>query len=194
MQTRSEESEASIHQYLTFQCNGKEYAIEILRMREIILFTRATEVSMAPASIRGLINLRGTAVPVVDLAVRFGASPTTASKRSCVLVVDLGDGQDRPEMGILADSVNKVIDVLGEDVENTPDFGTGIPQGLLSGLARVEGNFVPILDVDHVVKVDQDLGATLHGSLQGPSQEAISDVGDSATDSGEADLHDGSKG
>lgn len=174
-------------QYLTFQSAGAAYAVGILQVKEIIPYTGATKVPLAPEVIRGLINLRGSAVAVVDLAVRFGAPPTTDSKRTCVVIVDVAMGDDDAVMGILADSVSEVIDVPNTDVDNTPSFGTGVASDYLDGLAKVAEDFIPIINVERVLEPNEALaaafpdldttpaGGTRAGSEAGPVHAAASE-------------------
>jgi len=143
-----------LSQYLTFQSAGEEYAIAILQVKEIISYTGATQVPMAPDGIRGLINLRGSAVAVVDLAVQFGRPETPGSKRACVVIVDVGAGEQHEVMGILADSVSEVIDLRPEEIEDAPSFGAGVRPEYVAGLAKVGERFVPILDVGRVLSSD----------------------------------------
>jgi purine-binding chemotaxis protein CheW len=105
-------------------------------MKEIVPYGTSTKVPLIPDEIRGLINLRGRAIPVLDLAVRFGGEKTEVTNRTCVLIVDLADDQDRPDMGILADSVSRVIEIGPTELEDTPNFGLGISPDYLLGMAK----------------------------------------------------------
>lgn len=152
-------------QYLTFEVSHEHYAIAILDLREIISFQSATRVPMAPKSIRGLINLRGSAVPVIDLAMKFGETPTEVSKRTCVMVLDSSTSNERGTIGILADSVSEVIELLPDEIEDAPDFGATIASDYLVGLARVFDQFVPILDVDRILSFEEK--AVVQGASPG---------------------------
>lgn len=166
-----------VSQYLTFQSAGTAYALEILRVKEIIPFTGATRVPLAPDVIRGLINLRGSAVAVVDLAVRFGAPPTPESKRTCVVIVDSVDRDDGSVFGILADSVSEVLEVMDDDIDSAPELGMGDAAELLDGLARVGDAFVPILNVESVLAPGEALSAILpDASLPPPADTAPPDA------------------
>ncbi len=156
------ESETELHsQYLTFQSGGKEYAINILRAKEIIPFKGASPVPMVPPAIRGLINLRGAAVPVVDLAVKFDLPETSLTNRTCVLVIDLKVENEMVLMGLLAEAVKQVISIAPDEIEITPEFGTGQSSAFISGLAKVEEDFIPILDVDNVLRPSEALQAII---------------------------------
>jgi len=148
-------------QYLTFHSAGEEYAIGILQVKEIIPFNGATTVPMAPPAIRGLINLRGRAVPVIDLAIKFGATETQATNRTCVIIADVIVGKEEMVMGILTDSVKKVIELPVEDIDEAPNFGTGVASHYLSGLAKINEEFIPIIDVENVLSPEEVLEAVL---------------------------------
>lgn len=145
-------------QCLTFSSAGEEYAIEILHVKEILPFSGATKVPMAPPAIRGLINLRGSAVPVVDLAVKFGCAATEVSNRTCVIIMDAAVGEEFSVMGILADSVSQVLDVPAEHVARTPTLGVGVATEHLCGIANIDERFVPIIDIERVLS-SEDLDA-----------------------------------
>jgi purine-binding chemotaxis protein CheW len=138
-------------QYLTFRLAGEEYAIGILRVREIIEFGTLTTVPAAPPQLRGVINLRGSVVPVVDLALRFGLPATPITRRTCIIIVEAEVEADRITVGIIAESVNQVVDVLPEDILPPPDFGTHVPTEHLVGMGRTERKFLLILDLDRVL-------------------------------------------
>ena len=138
-------------QFLTFVVAGEEYAIGILKVKEIISYSGATKVPMAPDVIRGLINLRGGAVAVVDLAVKFGSPETPTSKRTCVVIVDLESGEDMTIIGILVDSVSEVIELRADEIAAAPSFGTAVRTEHLEGLAKVGEGFVPILEIDRML-------------------------------------------
>jgi len=136
-------------QYLTFRVAGERYAVPILEVREILPFIGSTNVPMAPAAIRGLINLRGNAVPVADLAVLFRAPATQLSKRTCVVILDVE--RNGTPMGILAESVELVIELRSEEVEEVPDVAMQANTRFLSGVGRIADAFVPILDVQKML-------------------------------------------
>ncbi len=141
-------------QYLTFQVAGEEYAVGILRVKEIIAHRATTKVPMTRDYFPGVINLRGSVVPVVDLAAKFGFPPLAVSNRTCIVIVDVEADRDRAVIGIMVEAVNAVIDLSPADVEAPPSFGTGISTEHLRGMGRVGDRFVPILDVDQVLSGD----------------------------------------
>ena len=141
-------------QYLTFQVAGEEYAVGILRVKEIIAYRATTKVPITRDYFPGVINLRGRVVPVIDLAAKFGFPPLAVSNRTCIVIVDVEAASDRTVLGIMVETVNAVIDLDPADVEAPPSFGTGISTEHLRGMGRVGEHFVPILDVDQVLSGD----------------------------------------
>jgi purine-binding chemotaxis protein CheW len=140
-------------QYLSFVLCGEEYAVNILRVKEIIEFDALTRVPAMPASVRGVINLRGRVVPVVDLAARFGLSESQITRRSCIVMVELVDNDESVVMGIIADAVSQVLDLAEGEIEPPPSFGTAISTKFIRGMAETGKKFVIILDVDRALDV-----------------------------------------
>jgi purine-binding chemotaxis protein CheW len=147
-------------QYLSFFLGGEAYAIGILGVREILEYQAPTRVPQTPPSIRGVINLRGKVIPIVDLAVKFGLAPTQASKWTCIIVVETSIGGETAVMGVLADSVSEVIDLPPSDVEVPPSFGTRVKVDYLRGMGRRGQRFVLLLDIDRVLSADETAVAT----------------------------------
>jgi purine-binding chemotaxis protein CheW len=172
-------------QYLTFVSAGHDYAIPIMRMKEIVPYTGSTKVPLAPHVIRGLINLRGRAIPVLDLSVRFGSPETEVTKRTCVLIVDLNEDSERPDLGILADSVSRVIEVDAEALEETPSFGMGVSPEYLLGMVKAGDGFIPIIDVEEVLKSDGSIDSILPAEEE--SEAALSEGSASDVDPCPAD-------
>ena len=142
-------------QYLTFVLGEEMFAIGILSIREIIEYGYLTEVPMTPPFIRGVINLRGAVVPVVDLAVRFQRQAQMNTKRTCVVIVNIESTKGSQEMGLVVDSVSEVLEIPDSDIEPPPEFGSGIRSDFIHGMGKVNGRFVVILDVDRVLTVDE---------------------------------------
>ena len=138
-------------QFLTFLLADDLYAVSILRVREIIEYDTVTRVPNMPGSIRGVINLRGAVVPVVDLAMRFGLRDSSVTKRTCVIIAEVEVGGERLVMGLMADSVSQVIDLPPTDVEPPPAFGTRVRVDFLKGLGKLGKKFVLILDLDRAL-------------------------------------------
>lgn len=143
-------------QYLTFVVGEEEYGVGVVRAKEIIEYDTVTTVPNAPAFIRGVINLRGSVVPVVDLAVRFGRPPSPVTRRSCIVVVEVERSGGRTVMGILVDRVSQVVDLPAAAIEPPPAFGTGVRTEWLLGLGRMEKRFLLLLDTDRALS-DREL-------------------------------------
>ena len=142
-------------QYLTFLLDDEMFAIGILTIREIIEYGFVTEVPMTPPFIRGVINLRGAVVPVVDLAVRFGRQARDNTKRTCIVIVDIELAKGSQEMGVVVDAVNEVLEIPPVDIEPPPEFGARIRSDFIKGMGKVNGKFVILLDVNRVLLVDE---------------------------------------
>ncbi len=138
-------------QYLTFVVGDEEYGVGILQAKEIIEYDTVTTVPNAPAYIRGVINLRGSVVPVVDLAVKFGRAPGVVTRRSCIIVVDVRHSSGTTVMGIFADRVTQVAELAADAIEPAPDFGTGVSADFLRGLGRSGNRFLLLLDTDRLL-------------------------------------------
>jgi purine-binding chemotaxis protein CheW len=161
-------AQAETAQYLTFVLGGEVYALGILNIKEIIQYGDLTEVPMMPSFIRGVINLRGRVVPVVDLAARFGKGVTNVSRRTSIVIVEMaseetGDPGDAQSMGIMVDAVNEVIDIAAAEIEPPPAFGAKIRPDFISGMAKQVGRFIIVLNLDQVLSLQEmtALGETL---------------------------------
>jgi purine-binding chemotaxis protein CheW len=142
-------------QFLTFLLGGEMYAVGILRIKEIIEFGALTAVPMMPTFIRGVINLRGAVVPVVDLNARFGGGPTKIGRRTCIVIIEIEADGESQVVGVLVDAVNEVLDIADADIEPAPSFGTQIRPDFVAGMGKVAGNFVILLDLGRVLAVDE---------------------------------------
>ena len=147
-------------QYLTFRMAGEDYAIRILQVKEIIAYDSVTRVPGTPPWIRGVINLRGSVVPVVDLAVKFSLTASTVTQTSCIVIVEVKLGGEQATMGILADSVDEVVFLSQQEVEPPPPFGSRVAVNYLYGIGKISGRFVLILDIDRVLSNDELLQAS----------------------------------
>jgi purine-binding chemotaxis protein CheW len=144
-------ADGSPQQYLTFSLGGEVFALGILNVKEIIEFGNITEIPMMPAFIRGVINLRGAVVPVIDLSARFGGAASTVSRRTCIVIVELGEGEERQDLGVIVDAVNEVLEIPRSEIEPPPTFGAKIRADFIQGMGKVDGRFVIILNVDRVL-------------------------------------------
>ena len=147
-------------QYLTFNLASELFSINILCIKEIIWYASLTEVPMMPACIRGVINLRGAVVPVMDLSVRFGKPSTSVTKSSCIVIIEVTTGNEgeRQNMGVVVDAVQAVLEIPASDIEPSPNFGAKIRSDFIDGIAKVNGKFVILLNVDRVLST-QEIGA-----------------------------------
>ena len=141
-------------QYLTFVLGGEAFAIGILAIKEIIEYGHLTEVPMMPASVRGVINLRGAVVPVMDLQARFGRPASAVTKRTCIVIVETGEADDGQVIGVVVDAVNEVLELPASDIEPPPSFGSAIRSDFVCGMAKVRGKFVIVLDVANVLAIE----------------------------------------
>ena len=140
--------------YLTFMQGNEVFAIRILAIKEIIEYEVPTSVPMMPDFIRGVINLRGAAVPVVDLAIRCGQPARPVTKRTCIVIVERQLEGKAENVGVIVDAVNAVLDIPASDIEPPPAFGARIRSDFLLGLGKVDGKFVSLLAADRVVAAD----------------------------------------
>jgi purine-binding chemotaxis protein CheW len=152
-------------QYLTFMLGGEVFAIGILAVKEIIEYGGITEVPMMPGCIRGVINLRGAVVPVMDLAARFGKPAAAVTKRTCIVIVELVADGEQQVIGVVVDAVNAVLDIPAQDIAPAPSFGTKIRTDFIAGMGKVNGKFVILLNVNSVLSVEEI--AMLAGSADG---------------------------
>jgi purine-binding chemotaxis protein CheW len=159
-------------QYLTFYVSGEEYAVNILKVKEIIEFSTVTAVPNTAPWIRGVTNLRGNVVPVIDLAVKFGLPASRTSKFSCIVITEVLYNGDKFTMGVMADSVNQVLDFLENDIEATPPFGTRVRLEFLLGMGKMGKKFCLILDIDKVLSADEIVAVT--DSTQAHPAETVS--------------------
>jgi purine-binding chemotaxis protein CheW len=142
-------------QYLTFLLHNEMFAIGILHIKEIIEYGQLTSVPMMPVFIRGVINLRGAVVPVVDLATRFGGQASEITKRSCIVIIEVGSEEGRHDIGVVVDSVSEVLEIPCSEIEPAPAFGAKIRTDFIQGMGKVNGKFVIILSVDKVLSVEE---------------------------------------
>lgn len=138
---------------LTFQLGGELFAITIRTIKEIIEYRQPTEVPAMPAAVLGVINLRGAVVPVMDLQLRLGRAPATVGRRTCIVIVEVADGDDAQTVGVVVDAVSEVLEIPPEDIEPPPSFGARVAAEFIAGMGKVRGRFVILLDVARVLAV-----------------------------------------
>jgi purine-binding chemotaxis protein CheW len=158
--TESERAEKAdeVTQYLTFNVADERLAMSIDAVKEIIETPTVTRVPMTPDFIRGVINLRGSVVPVIDLGARLGRGSITLTKRSCIVLVEVRTGEDGHILGMLVDEVKNILEIPREDIKPPPELGSEIRTDFIEAMGRVDDVFVIILSVDHVLSI-QELAA-----------------------------------
>ena len=137
--------------YLTFQLGNEEFAIQVLRVREIMGIQEITAVPHTPGYVKGVINLRGRVIPVVDLRLKFGLPEVEYTQRTCIIVAQIENPGTRLLIGIIVDCVSEVLTLQAADIEDTPDFGPGVLTPYLLGMAKIKGRVKILLDIDMVL-------------------------------------------
>ena len=178
-------------QYLTFHLGQEMFAVGILQVREIIEYGNVTTVPMMPMFIRGVINLRGSVVPVIDLAARFGRGVSQVQRRSCIVIMEVDTGEEeRRQLGVMVDAVSEVVEIPASDIEPPPSFGAKIRTEFIAGMGKVAGRFVILLNIGKVLAVedmallvqlgqsqeDPESAATKQMALEAPALPAGSEV------------------
>jgi purine-binding chemotaxis protein CheW len=142
-------------QYLTFAVGGESFAIAIASIKEIIEYRRPTDVPMMPAFMRGVINLRGRVVPVIDLSVRFGREPIQVARRTCIVILEVHQDGAAHDIGVLVDAVSAVLEIADAQIEPAPSFGANLRAEFISGLGKIGEKFVIILDIEKVLSIEE---------------------------------------
>ena len=154
-------------QFLTFMLGREVFAMDIRNVREIIQYGPMTAVPLMPDFVRGVINLRGAVVPVIDLQARFGRPAASIGKKTCIVIFDAMRRGERVELGLLVDAVSEVIDIAAEQIEPPPNFGATVRRDFILGMGKVAERFVIILEPDKAFDVDEM--AELCASAQAPA-------------------------
>lgn len=141
--------------YLTFTLAEEEYGIGILKIKEIIGMLPITSVPQTPDFVKGVINLRGKVIPVMDLRLRFGMMSMDYTERTCIIVVEISGQTGTILVGIVVDAVSEVLNIKGDDIEKTPTFGTKLNTDYILGMAKMEGGVKILLDIDQVLSSDE---------------------------------------
>lgn len=149
--------------YLTFSLGGEVYGLEILKVQEIIGIMTVTRVPRTPEFVRGVINLRGKVIPVVDLRLKFGLDKVVDTERTCIIVVQVTKDDTSVTMGVIVDEVSEVLDISGAQIEEAPEFGGQVDTEFIMGMGKIEKKVIMLLDVDRV--------------LTGGEIEAVSNLG-----------------
>jgi len=144
--------------YLTFSLANEEYGIGILKIKEIIGMMPVTTVPRTPEFVKGVINLRGKVIPVMDLRLRFKMEPIDYTDRTCIIVVEIESQAGTVQIGAVVDSVSEVLNIGGSEIEETPSFGTKLDTDYILGMAKMEGGVKILLDIDKVLN-DEEIAA-----------------------------------
>jgi len=147
-------SQLQAGQYLTFNLAGEQFAIGILHIKEIIEYGQLTKVPLMPDFVRGVINLRGAVVPVIDLSSRFWNKPSQLNPRSCIVILELQHKDVSLVVGVIVDAVIAVLDIADENIEPAPAFGTGISAECIAGMGKLDDAFIIMLNVNKVLSMD----------------------------------------
>lgn len=172
----AEATDESLEQYLTFYLQDEMFGLNIRPIKEIIEYGRVTKVPMAPPYVRGVINLRGNVVPVIDLPVRFGWPASATNKRTCIVIVDVDNEDDEPiTIGVVIDSVSEVLEIDAEDIGAAPSFGAKIRTDFIAGMARLKEDFIVLLNPDRVLSVEEL--SSLTDLSNKPEPQGATDIG-----------------
>lgn len=174
------QAQARGRQYLTFRVGAESFAIAISGIKEIIEYRPPTEVPMMPPFIRGVINLRGRVVPVIDLSVRFGRGKTQVARRTCIVIVEVAHDGHEQDLGVVVDAVNAVLEIADADIEPPPSFGARLRADFMTGMGKVGEAFVIILNAEQVLSIEE------LAALGGIAQEVASE-GEDEGPTGKAD-------
>ncbi len=147
--------EAREGKYLTFSLASEEYGIGILKVREIIGMLPITSVPQTPEFVKGVVNLRGKVIPVIDLRLKFGMPEIDYTERTSIIVVEVTGRSDTVQIGIVVDSVSEVVNIKSEDIEDTPKFGSRLNTGYILGMAKLEGRVKILLNIDQVLSSEE---------------------------------------
>ncbi|MFQ6333464.1 chemotaxis protein CheW [Methylophilus sp. 3sh_L] len=144
-----------VQQYLTFMLGHEVFALNILNVKEIIEYGQLTEVPKMPAFIRGVINLRGAVVPVIDMAARFDKPTADITRKTCIVIIEVAHAEGTQVVGMMVDAVNEVVDIEAGNIEPAPSFGANIRADFIEGMGKIEGKFIILLNVNKVLSVDE---------------------------------------
>ncbi len=152
--------------YLTFALASEEYGLEILKVREIIGIMDITAVPQTPSHVKGVINLRGQVIPVIDLRAAFGMDTTEVTEETCIIVVEISQDGRRFDTGIVVDHVQEVLDIAAESIEEAPQFGTSVNTDFILGMGKIGDSVKILLDIDKVLAGDDLEGFAATENIQ----------------------------
>ena len=145
---------SQVGKYLTFALATEEYGLPVLKVREIIKLMPITAVPQVPPHVRGVINLRGKVIPVIDLRLKFGLPSQEDTEQTCIIVVQVATANEKVMMGLLVDGVSEVLNISSQDIEDPPAFGERISTEYMRGVAKIKGTVKILLDIDRVLTGD----------------------------------------
>jgi len=160
--------------YLTFALEPEEYGLEILKVREIIGYMDITAVPQTPHHVKGVINLRGQVIPVIDLRAKFGMETAEITEQTCIIVVETSQGDRKFSTGIVVDRVQEVLDIAGEDIEEAPQFGSNVNTDFILGMGKIDETVKILLDIDKVL-AGEDFGSLSTITEGVPTEELVSE-------------------
>lgn len=164
-----EKTDTTSH-YLTFKLADEQYGLDVLQVREVLEIPRITRVPRMPEYMKGVINIRGSVVPVIDLRRKLGLEDAAQTVNSRVVIIELATSQETIALGILVDAVQEVMDIAAADIAPPPQIGTSIESAYITGIAKLESGFVIVINIEHVF--DRKEMASLTGSAQAVAAEA----------------------
>ena len=146
---------STANQFLTFTIDGEQYAIGVAKVREVLEYTKITKLPRTAVFMKGIINLRGAGVPVIDLRLKFGLAETTVTKDTSIIVMEVESGEGRVVVGALADAVHEVIELDGKSIEPAPRFGTRLAAEFIKGVGKRDETFVILIDIDRIFNAEE---------------------------------------
>jgi purine-binding chemotaxis protein CheW len=149
--TEVSDAQSKAGKYLTFALGQEEYGLEILKVREIFGYMEITAVPQTPAHVKGVINLRGQVIPVIDLRMKFGMQEIELTEETCIIVVEIATSDSQFETGIIVDHVSEVLDVDGADIDDAPEFGSSVDTDFILGMGKIGESVKILLDIDKVL-------------------------------------------
>ncbi len=141
--------------YLTFKSTGEIFGIKILQVKEIKEYSEVTSIPLMPEYVKGVINLRGNVVPIIDLPIRLNKEKTEVTKRSCIIILEVQYEMETLDIGILVDAVSEVVEIPTSMIERTPSFGSKIRNDFIFGIGKLETKFIILLDMNKVLSIDE---------------------------------------
>ncbi len=150
-----QDRQEDVGQYLTFMLRKEVFAINILNIKEIIEYNNLTDVPRMPSFIKGVINLRGAVVPVIDLGARLGKEDALITRKTCIVIIEVESNDEQSVIGVMVDAVNAVLEIDIDEIELAPSFGTNINSNFIHGMGKHDNKFLIILNVNEVLSVDE---------------------------------------